>query len=246
MNLLREKKPILHAVLWIVLYIVLVNLGDALSEQTSTPYMGTSLLQMAFAVLLIVYLSKNGLLKAYGIQKMTQQHVCKVLFYMPLVLLIFMQFISGVNRSLSMTDIAFACLFMTAVGFVEEVIFRGFLFQGIRERSGVNRAIVISGVTFGLGHIVNLLRGYGFEAQAGQILTAVVIGIILALLVAMTKNLVPGILFHILFNIGGTITNSDQGSQSFQLAAILAVSLPYAFYLFIAVRKSSLSQAQTE
>lgn len=84
---------------------------------------------------------------------------------------------------------------MIGTGFVEEVLFRGFLFQGIYCKSGANKAIFISGITFGIGHVVNLFRGYAAVELAAQIGVAIVIGIVLALLVAVTKNILPGIFF---------------------------------------------------
>jgi membrane protease YdiL (CAAX protease family) len=121
---------------------------------------------------------------------------------------------------------------MIGVGFIEELIFRGFLFQGINEKSGVKRAIIISGITFGFGHIVNLLRGYTFVEQMEQIIVAIAIGIVLALLVAITKNIIPGILFHIMFNISGTITKAESNLEIYLMIAILSISVFYITYLY--------------
>ena len=238
MNNLMGKKPVLHAVLWIMIYVVLVNIGDALSKLTNVAHLPTSILLLALTVALVLYLKKNNHFEAQGIQKVTKHDVRKALFYIPLILLAFIQFLAGINRSLSITEIAIFCFLMIGTGFIEELIFRGLLFQGICGKSGVNRAILISGITFGIGHIVNLLRGYGFTEMAGQILVAIAVGIVLALLVAVTKNLVPGILFHIIFNISGTITNQDNSMQTYLLMAILAVAVPYSIYLFGFVKES--------
>jgi membrane protease YdiL (CAAX protease family) len=120
---------------------------------------------------------------------------------------------------------------MAGVGFIEELLFRGFLYQAIEGRSGVKRAVLISGVTFGLGHIVNLMRGYGYAEQVGQIVVAVAIGIMLALIASRTRNIVPGIIFHILFNVSGSVTRQDIGLQTIPAALIVVISLAYAFYL---------------
>lgn len=49
-----------------------------------------------------------------------------------------------------------AVITMAIVGYVEEIIFRGLLYKAI-EKDNVKQAIIISAVTFGAGHIVNLL-----------------------------------------------------------------------------------------
>ncbi|HSP47812.1 MAG TPA: CPBP family intramembrane glutamic endopeptidase, partial [Clostridiaceae bacterium] len=92
------------------------------------------------------------------------------------------------------------------------------------------------GITFGLGHIVNLMRGYGYAEQVGQIVVAVAIGITLALIVARTRNIVPGILFHILFNISGSVTRQETGMETMLAVAIVVLSLGYALYLSKSIR----------
>ena len=82
---------------------------------------------------------------------------------------------------------------MTAVGFVEELLFRGFLLQALRARRNLTYAIIISGVTFGIGHIVNLLRGWSLTDQAIQIVAAVLIGIALAYCAVLTGSILPAL-----------------------------------------------------
>lgn len=231
MRKLLEKKPILHAVAWILLYILVVNMGDGLSAQTGVSNSMTSLLLVGFSAVLLLYLKNNGWFKRYGIRRITSNDLTKALFYAPLVLLALIQFVGGIDTSLSAQEISTFCLLMVSVGFIEEIIFRGFLFEGIRSQSGLNRAILISGITFGIGHIVNLLRGYAYAELMGQIIVATVIGIVLALLAAITKNLVPGILFHIVFNISGSITNVGSSVETYVMLAILGISVVYAVYL---------------
>ncbi len=231
MNKLMKKKPVLHAVLWILIYIVSVNIGEALNEATGAGYW-TSALVLILSGILLIYLKKISPAEAFGLKKITKEDAYKVLFYVPLILLAFIQFAAGITPGLSFGDTASICVLMVGVGFVEELLFRGFLFNAIYEKSGVKRAIVISGITFGIGHIVNLFRGYDFSELSGQIVVAVVVGLVLALLVAITRNLVPGILFHILFNISGSLANQGGNAQDYLLIAILTIAGFYAIYLF--------------
>lgn len=236
MKNLMITKPILHAVIWIIIYVVMVNISDALSELTEAPAnMITGALLIALSIVLVLYLKKNNKFEAYGMKGIGQADFRKTLFYVPLILLAFMQYTVGINIALSLTEIAAACFLMIGVGFIEELVFRGFLFQGISAKSGVKRAILISGITFGIGHIVNLLRGYAYMEQMGQIVVAVGIGIALALLVAITKSIVPGILFHIVFNIGGAITKQDASQQVYMMIAIVIISVFYVIYLYRSV-----------
>lgn len=120
---------------------------------------------------------------------------------------------------------------MVCVGFIEELLFRGFLFRAILKKSGLNRAVIISGVTFGIGHIVNLARGYSVADQAIQIVAGIFIGIALAYLVALTQSMMPGVIFHILFNISGSVTNDNVGMEAQFVIAVAVVMVAYALYL---------------
>lgn len=231
MKKLIEKKPILHTILWIMIYIVGVNLGDGFEAQTGIPNLVTAVFLIALSGILIAYLKRNGWVERFGLKRIEKKDLRQALYYVPLFLLVLSQLVLGLDPSLTAMEIAVFCLLMTGVGFIEELIFRGFLYQAIEGRSGVKRAVLISGVTFGIGHIVNLTRGYGYAEQIGQIIVAVAIGIALALLVAVTKNIVPGILFHILFNISGSVVSSGTDMDSTLVTSIVVIALGYGFYL---------------
>ena len=97
---------------------------------------------------------------------------------------------------------------MLCVGFLEELIFRGFLFRAI-EKENLTRAIVISSVTFGIGHIVNLFNGQNLLETVGQIVFAVFVGFALVILFHKGKSLVPCMVFHGIFNALSVIANDS-------------------------------------
>lgn len=236
MEKLMEKKPLLHAILWIVIYIVLFNIGENLKEAAGFAFF-TAVVLLALAAALAVYIGHGGRAAFYGIRPITGREARRVLYYLPLIPLALVQLAARFNPALTGEDVAVACLLMAAVGFIEEVLFRGFLFQAIRGRRGVAAAVVISGVTFGIGHIVNLLRGFTGPEEAAQVVIAVVIGILLGLLVAVSGNILPGVLFHIVFNITGTAANA-KGATVLPLAiVILAISVCYTLYLVIFMQR---------
>ena len=65
---------------------------------------------------------------------------------------------NGVTMKLSVLETVLYILSMLCVGFIEEIIFRGFLFKALCK-DNIKQAIAISSITFGVGHIVNLLNG---------------------------------------------------------------------------------------
>lgn len=77
-------------------------------------------------------------------------------------------------------------------GFIEETIYRGIMFTAFRKRS-VLTGIVVSALSFGLMHL-----------NFNQILYAVYLGVVFALVVEATGSLLSTMLLHMLFNATNT------------------------------------------
>lgn len=78
-------------------------------------------------------------------------------------------------------------------GFVEETLYRGIIFTAFRKRS-VLTGIVISALCFGLMHM-----------NFNQMLYAIYLGVIFALIVEATGSLVSTMILHMLFNAVNTV-----------------------------------------
>lgn len=232
MNNLLKKNPIMHAVAWIGIYVVCVNILDAASESLGVVNLATSFGLFGLSVVLVLYLKRNRKLNEIGLTKFTPFNSRKMLYFIPLIILSVSQFVGKFDSSLTVSQILISALLMINVGFIEEVLFRGLLFSSIKTKSGLTRAILISGITFGLGHIVNLLRGMTVENQLEQILLGIVLGVLLAMIVEITKSLIPGILFHIVFNFSSTIMRSEAKPEFYLLISILVLSFIYAVFLY--------------
>ena len=133
---------------------------------------------------------------------------------------------------------------MCCVGFLEEVIFRGLLFRAL-EKDNLKTAIIVSSLTFGLGHIVNLFNGSGRDpvSSAVQIVFAVLVGFILVLIFHHGKSLIPCILFHAannalkVFSAEGNL--NPQAEMLLNLVLIVVVLGGYSLYLVRAFSKNA-------
>lgn len=236
MGRLQAKYPIWHAVAWIGIYIVAVNIGDLLSEVVGAPNSATSVLLVLLSLWLIVAL-RRGWLQYYGVRALRRDDFRSTLLYIPLVLIALMQFTKGLRDDLTAMAVLLVIVLMVCVGLLEELIFRGMLFRGIQRTSTLARAIVISGITFGIGHVVNLARGMPLLEQLIQIGFGVVLGIVLALLFAVTGTIVPLIVFHAVLNISGNLTVGDAGTELVMLAATTLLCAGYPVYLVAVLRR---------
>ena len=239
MRKLQDTKPIWHALIWIGLYIVAVNIGDALGEQLRFAHT-TGIVLAGMSIGLLGYLAAQRRLSFFGVRPVQPGSLPSTLFYLPLFASAFLQYAQGLTTGLDLQSVASAVLLVAAVGFIEELLFRGFLLQALRTSGTLERAIVISGVTFGLGHIVNLLRGYSITDQALQLVAAILIGIALAYCTALTGSILPGVVFHALFNLSGTLTNHSTLWDAVTVGAIAVVMIGY-----IAVLRGQLTRARS-
>lgn len=239
MRHLREASPIWHAMAWIGIYIVVVNVGDALSSVVGAENAVTAMLLLALSVVAVVYLRTNRWLEHYGLRPMRAADFTRTLYYLPLLVIGLLQFLKGPKEGLDMQSILLVVVLMLGVGFLEELIFRGFLYRALRTRHGVVAAVLISGVTFGVGHVVNLARGYTGAEQVLQIVIGVALGIVLALLFAVTGTIVPGVVFHVLLNISGSVTANDQRLETYVVAASVLICAAYLPYLLRELRKQT-------
>ena len=241
MKVIQGTKPIWHAMIWVIVYIVLVNIGDELSAMVNSAITVTSLLLIIFSVVLLWYVSKNHWRAYYGLHLPRKSDLQKTWFYLPLVVIALLQYAKGLKAGLTFLDVVNVIVLMIGVGFIEELLFRGFLYQGILKNGTLTRAVLISGITFGIGHIVNLARGYSLLDQGLQIAIGIALGIVLALLVAITNSIVPGVIFHTLLNISGNISNDNQTVEVLVVALSIVVCVIYALAL-----KNQLTRHQEE
>lgn len=234
---LRRSNPVGFALTLIAAFVLLTFAGDAVSALVDTENSATALALLAMSAVLIAYLGRNQLLEYYGLRPLRRTDFTRALFYLPLIAIVLLQFIKGIDTDLAATTIVWIVLLMLAVGFLEELIFRGVLFKAILETSTLTRAIVISGVTFGLGHVVNLARGMSLTGQVMQVLLGIVLGIVLALIFAVTGTIVPLVVFHALLNISANITHTDATLEPVIVAVTLAISAAYAAPLVQTLRR---------
>ena len=223
MPTLLRTRPILHALVWILAYIVLVNIGDNVGAALGLgyPWLTGGLLVVGAAVL-GTYVIGNGWSERFGLVLPGPRDRRVALAWLPLLALAVAQFDGGLRGSQGL--FWSALVEMTAIAFIEEVLFRGFLFRAIEHDLGMWWAVIIAGVTFGLGHVVNLARGYSAGQQVGQIVAAVLIGVMLTLLVAATGSLLPGIIFHLAFNVIGIISPDAGGPLLPGLMVVVTVT----------------------
>ena len=235
MTKLYKKSEITFAILWIAAYVILSSLADQLSERIGVTKCVTAALQLALSLILFLWIRRNGLGVKYGFCR-SAVPARRFLYYLPLAVVASASLWSGVSLRFGFPGTLLFFVSMCCVGFLEEVIFRGLLFRAM-EKNGLRTAIIVSALTFGLGHIVNLFNGSGRDLAASiiQIVFAILVGFVLVLIFHHGKSLLPCILFHAANNaldaFGAEGGMDPRTELLLNLAMIVAVLGGYALYL---------------
>lgn len=207
MKKLYEKNEQTFAIVWIVVYCVLLSLAYPLNEKIGIEYSASAIFCILLTSIIFAFIRKNKLQERYGLCK-SPVPARRFLYYVPLIIIASGNLWNGVavNYSLSGAVCRIAC--MLCVGFLEEVIFRGFLFKAM-EKDGIKSAIIVSSVTFGIGHIVNLFNGSGMDLVDNlcQICFAIAIGFLLVTIFYRGRSLLPCIIVHSAINTLSTFSN---------------------------------------
>jgi uncharacterized protein len=97
------------------------------------------------------------------------------------------------------------------VGISEELMCRGILFYGASSSFGIWRAVWITAIIFGAGHILNGLITGDFIASAVQAFFACMFGFWMAALRVRLDTIIPGIVIHWVWDCLAFMTNSQGG-----------------------------------
>ena len=227
---LFEKDEILFAVAWIAVYVIGFSTADSISESIGIPKLLTAILGFILSAVAFVFAKKNGLLEHFGLCK-TKIPAKNLLFYIPLILISSVNIWNGFSFDILPLTAVLSVLSMCFVGFLEEIIFRGMLFTGM-SKNGLKSAIIVSSLTFGIGHIVNLLSGAPVFDTVLQLIYASAIGFCYTAIFYVGKSILPCIISHAAVNCMSIFAAEHSETTMIILAAAqTVVSVGYGIWL---------------
>jgi len=232
MNRLYRKSKLWFALLWIAAYVVGTGGADALSKAVGVEKSITLVYLAVLTAVCILWLGKNGLFREYGLCR-PGLPAKRLLFYIPLAVMASCNLWFGAGWNYGLTESLLYVLSMLLVGFLEEVIFRGFLFNALRADS-IKAAVIVSSLTFGIGHMVNLINGSGAQLLPNllQVCYAAAAGFLFVILFIRTGSLWPCILTHSILNALSAFAASLSTWQDILVSAALCViSICYALFV---------------
>ncbi len=242
MKRLFDKDEIWFAVIWIVVYVVGFSNADMLSEAMGMPKLLTAAFGLALSLVLLAFVRKHALADYFGLCRMKSSGR-EVLYCLPLVVISGVNLWNGVQMNCGIAETVFYILSMCCVGFLEELIFRGFLFRGMC-RSGVKTAVLISSLTFGMGHIVNIFLGEPLFETLLQLVYASAVGFAYTAFFYVSGSILPCILSHAVINSLSVFAVEPGESGQLVIALVqTALGLGYGAWL---LRRKTAGKRQNE
>lgn len=217
-----------ETILCLALIGVYVFINSYCQQNFGTTDYRSCLTNIAFAAALFaltVHLNKTVF---YGLTSVTCAK--DYLYFLPLALIATVNLWGGIAVRNSATEILFHVVMMLNVGFIEEMLFRGFLFR-LMEKDNLKLAMLVSAITFGMGHIVNLLNGEALISTLLQLCYATAIGWLFVVIFRKSKSLWPCIVTHGVLNALSIFNVGSEWLDYVGSALLIVVSLGYAAYI---------------
>ena len=222
-----ENKPVLFAVLWIVAYVVLMApLRGSYGDGSLQMLLG--LVAISGAMLSVIRLL--GIEKELGMTRWLQNGK-KLFWLLPMWVLSTGNLWGGAGLRYDGITTVMAVLSFLLVGVAEEIVFRGFLFNGMKKTGSLTAAVIVSAVTFGMGHIVNLLTGQATGETLVQVIFAVSWGFLLTFAYLKGGSLLPCIVIHGLIDAFSVFARDNPAADWVYVVATVAVAAVYCLYL---------------
>ncbi len=229
-NLLKTMVwPILFAVIEIlIVYFIFQLIGE--KSMLNNLLISTLITLIIFLPIFIYLNKKNKVILAFN----------KDLVYIPLVgisLAIFLNIgIICLNNCLGMINIPYDNILLTAIlsgiigPILEELLFRGIVFERLKKFNSLNTSILLSSIIFGLFHN-NII----------QILYAFVIGYIITILYVKTNNLGSAIIFHISANLSVSLFFNVLIDLPIIMRLIIGIICCFSFLISLYIMNKKLS-----
>ncbi|TYA11261.1 CPBP family intramembrane metalloprotease [Paenibacillus faecis] len=203
-NFIR-KHPYIAALIAALICTFLTAVGSAAAQIAELAEVPAYLVMTASMILSVLagmwLLRRSGLsAKEAGFRSPTSGTVRSIWFCVPLLLMEVIPFVAyGPAFTRQGAEYAVLALFTIVVGFNEELYFRGLVFSFLTGKSR-KQAVIGSAVIFGVLHAANALSGTNPAEVLLQIAFAFFAGLVLALIVSITRSLWIGIVWHTVHN----------------------------------------------
>ena len=220
MKKLYDKNEVTFSLIWIALYVIIMNIAlqfcggfDDLAAKTVPQVLVPVICIVILAAAATLWIINNGLSEKYGLCSF-KSSAKSFLWFIPLVIMSCTNLKNGVMLSAPVSVSVLMAVNLAVGGYVEELIFRGFLFRGM-ARDNLGSAVAVSAITFGVGHIVNLFNTADTIGVLLQVAYAIAVGFLYTVIAYKGGSLWPCIASHMFVNASSVFAREQGPFDSF-------------------------------
>jgi membrane protease YdiL (CAAX protease family) len=233
-----QKHPFITVFLFGLLCTFMTALGAAVPqiiglEEDQQLIVTTVFLVISVVLGIFIMVRSRYRLADYGFQSTIKGGNQKVLWYTPLVIMEIIPIAAfGFSSKITAIQYVLIACFTIAVGFNEEIYFRGLSLKAMETKSR-KKAIIWSAVIFGVLHIINALNGKSPLYVVLQMSFAFLVGFVLAEIVSVTKSLWFVIIWHAAHDFIASTTSDALDSKALIVLGIqVGILLIYAILIW--------------
>jgi membrane protease YdiL (CAAX protease family) len=231
-----QRRPIWAVVIIEVLLLVAMMAAGTYATLKQLGYTAPVLIAfIPIALVLAAYFTLRRKWSYFGFRPLSSIPSGNWIYFAPLLLILLIIGVKGF-REISASEVLFYLLFTLLVGFVEESIYRGLILKTLLAK-GVKTAVIVSSLLFSITHILNALSGQNMTQTLLQVIYALLIGTVLALLMVKNDNIIPLILFHFLHNLVQFVGNDNSSAFIGYDLLILVVLAAQIIWIAVSLRK---------
>ncbi len=225
-----QRHPYVSAILVAIICTFITAFGSALPqvfelEEDPQILVITGFLLISIIVGVIIMKKSRFTVSDFGFRRSEEGSTKKVGWYLPLVVIEILPIVVyGFNPEVMLQQYIILLLFAVAVGFNEEIYFRG-LARKFMEEKGRKKTILWTSIVFGTLHTVNVLNNKTNFYVILQVFFAFLVGFVLAEIVFITKSLWIVILWHAAHDYISSITGDSLDTKALIILAFQVVVL---------------------
>ncbi|WP_339218563.1 CPBP family intramembrane glutamic endopeptidase [Paenibacillus sp. FSL H8-0332] len=242
-NTAAQGRPLVYSLVWGVVLTLVVSVASAVATIMEFGDMGIRNAQacafLVMGIIVTLYMKrKDSSLVSFGFRKLESKPSRAVLFYIPLLLIAVAQpLMNGINVELGAPEVISIIVMTLLVGYTEEAIFRGVIWNYLRFK-GPFFYIVFSSIFFGVLHMANAFGGNDLIHTLLQVINALLLGCVLALLIETGRNIVPLIAFHFIYDALAMVSIENLEREVLIVSILNILYLVYGIYLLmVLIRK---------
>ena len=225
---LYQKNELTFALVWVGIYCMIMT---PLRGQFGDESIFMTLCLIVMATIISLWIQKHNLTEKYGLRAFPKE--CKrYIYFIPMWILMTGNLWGGLTLSYDGLAQVWATVSMILFAYIEEVIFRGFLFKAMLAKTGVIKSIIVISATFGIGHILNLFIGQAGVDTIIQILFAIAWGFIFTMVAYKSKSIWPCIIAHGFINASSKYAIENAKMNWFFIIATIITAVFYCHYLW--------------